>query len=204
MFHKIKRYIKRKIHQNKKEIYPDEIFLDSQNLPNFNLHQFEGRIEKPISKDIFKFVSFFIFIIALTFVYKLWDLQVTNGSVYKKRSENNSLNRTVIYADRGIIYDRHKIPLVWNTINSETEDFSLRVYATSTGLSTLLGYVKYPTKDSSGFYYLDKYDAKDGFEKLYDGKLSGRNGTKIIETDVKGKIITESVVDKPIDGQSIT
>lgn len=204
MFHTIKRYIKNKIKPRSKEIYPDEIFLDSKNLPDFNVHQFEGRIETPISKQVFKLVYIFIFLVGSIFIYKIWDLQIKNGEVYKKRSENNSLHKIVIYADRGIIYDRKKIPLVWNNINKDNSDFSLRVYATSTGLSTLLGYVKYPTKDSSGFYYLDKYDAKDGFEKLYDGKLSGVNGTKIVETDVKGKIVTESVLDRPLDGQSIT
>jgi hypothetical protein len=34
----------------RREIDPDEIFLDSKNLPNFNTQQFEGRIEKAISK----------------------------------------------------------------------------------------------------------------------------------------------------------
>jgi penicillin-binding protein 2 len=204
MFHKFKRYIIKKVRPKNKEIYPDEIFLDSKNLPDFNVHQFEGRIEKAISARVFNFTFGFISVVGLIFLYQLWNLQVVSGDTYKQRSENNSLHKTVIYADRGIIYDRRKVPLVWNTINTETEDFSLRVYATSTGLSTLLGYVKYPTKDSSGFYYTDKYDAKDGFEKIYDSVLSGRNGTKIVETDVKGNIISESVVDRPIDGQSIT
>lgn len=204
MFHKIKRLIRKRMRRDRKEIYPDEIFLDSKNLPDFNVHQLEGRIERPISKKVFSFTYIFILFIASVFVYKLWDLQVRNGALYKKRSEDNSLHKTVIYADRGIIYDRNKVPLVWNTINNENVDFSLRVYATSTGLSTLLGYVKYPTKDSSGFYYLDRYDAKDGFEKLFDAKLSGKNGTKIVETDVRGKAISESVVDSPEDGQSVT
>ncbi len=204
MFHSIKRFIKKRIKGKNKEIYPDEIFLDSKNLPEFNVHQFEGRIERPISKDIFKFIYLFIFTVGVIFVYQIWDLQITNGETYKKRSENNSLHKIVVYADRGIIYDRKKVPLVWNNINKDNPDFSLRVYATSTGMSTLLGYVKYPTKDSSGFYYTDKYDAKDGLEKLYDKKLSGINGTKIVETDVKGKVVSESVMDKPFDGQSIT
>ena len=39
------------------EIEPDQIFLDSKNLPNFNRQQFEGRIEKPIPK---KTINFFI------------------------------------------------------------------------------------------------------------------------------------------------
>lgn len=204
MFHNFKRYILKRVRSKNKEIYPDEIFLDSQNLPDFNVHQFEGRLEKPISAKSFKFIFGFILLVGIVFIYQMWNLQVVSGETYKTRSENNSLHKTVIYADRGIIYDRRKVPLVWNTINNETEDFSLRVYATSTGLSTLLGYVKYPTKDSSGFYYTDKYDAKDGLEKLYDSVISGKNGTKIIETDVKGKIVSESIVDKPMDGQSVT
>jgi len=40
----------RKKHSWTHEIAPDEIFLDSSNLPNFDVYQFEGRIEKPISK----------------------------------------------------------------------------------------------------------------------------------------------------------
>ena len=31
-------------------VEPDEIFLDSKNLQNFDRQQFEGRIEKPIPK----------------------------------------------------------------------------------------------------------------------------------------------------------
>ena len=33
-----------------KEIYHDEIFIDSENIPQFDTQQFEGRLEKPISK----------------------------------------------------------------------------------------------------------------------------------------------------------
>ena len=32
------------------DIDPDEIFLDSKNIPQFDTDQFEGRIEMPISK----------------------------------------------------------------------------------------------------------------------------------------------------------
>jgi hypothetical protein len=43
----------------KKDIDPDEIFLDSKNLPNFNKQQFEGRLEKAISKRSIVFFGFF-------------------------------------------------------------------------------------------------------------------------------------------------
>lgn len=203
MFHQIKNIFRRKNLRINKDIDPDEIFLDSQNLPDFNTDQFEGRIEKPISRGIYSTILLFIIFVGSIFMYKLWSLQIAQGDTFRLRSDNNSLHKTSIYADRGVIYDRNKVPMVWNDINPNSDDFSLRVYATSTGLSTVLGYVKYPTKDSSGIYYQDKFDPKDGMEKIYNDALSGKDGTKIVETDVKGNIISESVVQKPTNGQNV-
>ncbi len=203
MFHQIKNFLKIK-RKSTKDIAPDEIFLDSKNLPEFNLHQFEGRIEKPIHKGIFSLVLGFLLIVGLVFTYKLASLQIVNGEKFRNRSDNNNLQQTAIFANRGVIYDRNGTPIVWNSINQDNPDYSSRIYASSTGLSTVLGYVKYPTKDSSGFYYLNKFDPKDGLEKLLDYKLSGQNGTNIIETDVKGNIISESITQKPRDGENIT
>lgn len=203
MLHRIKRFFKRGDYRSNRDIAPDEIFLDSKNLPDFDDSQFEGRIEKPIPHAVFGVMIFFILFLGAIFVYKIWDLQVVQGQTFRIRSDNNSLHKTVVFADRGVIYDRNNIPLAWNNINPKTTDFSLRVYATSTGLSTVLGYIKYPTKDSSGFYYQDSYDPKDGIEKIYDKQISGKNGTKIIETDVKGNVVSESVIDPPLDGNNL-
>ncbi len=201
MLHKIKKFFKRK--QKNQVIDPDEIFIDSQNLPEFNTHQFEGRLERPITRNIFTYISLFLVLIAGVFIYRLWNLEVTEGESLRSRSDNNNLHQSIIYADRGVIYDRNGVPIVWNDINPKSPDYSLRVYATSTGLSTLLGYLKYPTKDSSGVYYQDKFDPKDGLEKVYNTQLSGKNGTKIIETDVRGNVVSESVVEEPVDGQNL-
>lgn len=203
MFHKLKRIFKKRDHRSNRDIDPDEIFLDSKNLPNFDTNQFEGLIEKPISHTVLGLTMFFIIFVGTVLVYKVWNLQIINGQTFRTRSENNSLHKTLVFADRGVIYDRNKIPLAWNDINPATSDFSLRVYATSTGLSTVLGYVKYPTKDSGGFYYQDSYSPKDGIEKIYNDKIAGKNGTQIIETDVRGNVVSESVVEKPVDGDNL-
>lgn len=203
MFHQLKNLFKKRNLSANRDIDPDEIFLDSQNLPDFDTDQFEGRIEKPIGTGVYSIIILFVFVVGSMFLYKVWSLQVVEGEKYRNRSDNNSLHKTLIYADRGVIYDRNKVPIVWNDVNPNSSDFSLRVYASSTGLSTVLGYVKYPTKDSSGIYYQDKFDPKDGMEKIYDKVLSGNDGTKIIETDVRGNIISESVVQKPEDGQNL-
>lgn len=194
MFRQIIKIFKKKDYRSNRDIDPDEIFLDSKNLPAFDTSQFEGRIERPIPHTVFGLMIFFIIFVGCVFTYRTWGLQIVDGESYRARSDNNSLHKTLIFADRGLILDRNNTPLVWNDINPETTDYSLRVYATSTGLSTILGYIKYPTKDSSGFYYRDSYDAKDGIEKIYSDRIGGKNGTKIIETDVKGNIISESVL----------
>ncbi|MES2213218.1 MAG: penicillin-binding transpeptidase domain-containing protein [Patescibacteria group bacterium] len=204
MFHELKHYFKKRIRGRYNPIDPDEIFLDSKNLPEFDTNQFEGRIEKPIGRNVFGAIAIFIFFICLLFVGKLWALQITQGEVFLDKSENNRLRNTTVYADRGVIYDRNGVQLVWNTLNPESSDFSIRQYATSTGLSTLLGYIKYPTKDSSGVYYQKKFDPKDGIEKIYDTALSGINGTKMTETDVRGNVTSESVVQPPVDGKNIS
>jgi penicillin-binding protein 2 len=203
MFHSLKNLFRKRDLTGGGDIAPDEIFLDSQNLPDFNTDQFEGRIEKPISRNVFTMVYLFIFIVGSVFVYKVWNLQINDGDVFRTRSDNNSLHKTFIYADRGVIFDRNKVPLAWNEANPNTEDYSLRAYATSTGLSTILGYIKYPSKDSSGFYYQEKFVPKDGMEKIYNDYISGKDGTKIVETDVRGNVVSESVVDKPVDGENL-
>ncbi|MDQ5971696.1 MAG: penicillin-binding protein 2, partial [Patescibacteria group bacterium] len=77
---------------------PDEIFLDSKNLPQFNTQQFEGRIEKPIPKRIITLVSIFFSLIGSVFLYQLGVLQIAKGEAYLKRSEDNTLSTTPIFA----------------------------------------------------------------------------------------------------------
>jgi penicillin-binding protein 2 len=204
MFHRLQTFFKKKVRGRYNPIDPDEIFIDSKNLPNFDTYQCEGNLERPINKGVFVIITFFILISGSVFIGKVWNLQVVSGEVFRSKSENNSLHNTIIFADRGVVFDRNNIPLIWNTLNPDSSDFSLRRYATSTGFSTILGYVKYPTKDSKGIYYQDKFIPKDGIEKIYNSTLSGRDGTKIIETNVKGEIISESVVQPPYDGENIT
>jgi penicillin-binding protein 2 len=186
------------------DIDPDEIFLDAQNIPQFDTHQFEGRIEKPISRQVFIGFGFVLCVIASIYIYALWNLQITEGDVYAKRSENNRLSGTILFAHRGLILDRNNVPLAWNTVNTKHPDFADRAYATSSGLSTIVGYIKYPAKDSSGFYYQKKYTPKDGLEETYDAQLAGINGLHLIETDTRNKVTSESIVEPPQDGDNVT
>lgn len=198
-FHINHKYIKR-------EITPDEIFLDSKNLPEFNTQQFEGRLEKPIPKRAISILGIFFFVCAIVFTYKLSYLQIIKGEAYFKKSENNTLMRQPIFADRGLVYDRNDVLLAWNSWDvNDLNKFSspVRSYITDGGFGLLLGYVSSPAKDSSGNYWQDSFIGKDGVEKSYNTKLTGKNGVRITETDVKGEIQSENIVTPPVAGLNI-
>ncbi len=184
------------------EIDPDEIFLDSHNLPDFDVHQFEGRIEKPISRRVVQSVGAVFLLVGFVFLGKLWVLQVKQGQAFELRSESNHLQHTTIFADRGVIYDRNKTELAWNDLNPNG-DFALRKYIDTPGFAHLVGYVKYPQKDSSGVYYSEAFVGKDGVEDYYDTELTGKNGLKITETNVLGEVQSESTLTPPTDGTDL-
>ena len=190
----------------KRDIAPDEIFLDSKNLPCFNTQQFEGRLEKAIPKrSIFSLGIFFV-ICSLLFIYQLGNLQIVKGEAYFKKSENNTLQKQPIFADRGLIYDRNDVLLSWNTWNKDDlNKFSSpeRSYIADGGFGLLLGYVSSPAKDSSGNYWQDSFIGKDGVEKSYNTNLTGKNGVRITETDVKGTVQSENIVSPPVAGENI-
>lgn len=196
-----------------KEIAPDEIFLDSKNLPQFNTQQFEGRIERPIGKYVIAFLGIFFLAVGTLFIGRVWFLQVAEGDVYAERSENNRLEHIPIFAKRGIIYDRNKKELAWNsfkegslptaTSTALAGDISKRSYFSEDGFGHLLGYVSYPSKDSSGFFYQEEFIGKNGVEKTYNDFLTGENGIKLIEVDALGKVQSESSIQQPVDGKDL-
>jgi len=184
-------------------IDPDEVFLDSQNLPGFDTDQFEGRIEKPISKKTVVGLGLFFSLVILIFIGKIWTLQVVNGEYYLERSVRNSLRHTLIFADRGVIYDSNNTPLAWNNPRTREQEFSEREYMTDLGLATLFGYVTYPKKDSSGFYFSEEISGVDGLESIYNEYLAGENGLKIIETDAMDEVVSQSTTDSPENGKDL-
>lgn len=200
----IKKLIKKNNIKSKNSfVEPDEIFLDSKNLQNFDLQQFEGRIEKPIPKKIIILLGILFAFVVGIFGSRLAYLQIQKGESYLKRSQNNILEKVIIFTDRGIIYDRNKKELAWNKNENESEEsVPIRAYL-SPGFSHLLGYVSYPTKDKSGNFWQGDFIGKNGLEKQYNDKLKGENGAKIIETDALGKIYSENIVNAPKQGTDL-
>lgn len=194
---------KRRYKKYSKDIDPDQIFLDSENLPQYDKYQFEGRIEKPISKKTVFSVGIFFLCIVLVYSYKTWSLQVVHGQDFSKISQENTLDHSLVFADRGIVYDRNNIPLIWNEKTDESSDFSLRKYIQKQGFGNLLGYIKYPKKDSSGFYFSESFEGFGGVEQYYDDEIKGENGLKIIETNALQEIVGNNTIKEPKTGNSL-
>ncbi|HEY1037066.1 MAG TPA: penicillin-binding transpeptidase domain-containing protein, partial [Candidatus Paceibacterota bacterium] len=192
----------KKIRRNH-EISPDEIFLDSSNLPEFDKDRFEGQIERPISRGALMFAAGIFALVGLVFVYRIGSLQIAEGAKYREVSENNRLHHSLIFAERGALTDREGKLLSWNTIDPNQSEFSLRAYSQEAGLHGLLGYIKYPKKDKFGFYYNTKYEGADGIEKYLDPVLSGENGLNITETSATGGVLSQSMVRPPKKGENV-
>lgn len=194
-----------KIRRNRginKEIAPDEIFIDSHNLPRFNDQQFEGRIEKPISRISLTLIFVFFVLIIAVYGARVWKLQISEGENYSQKSENNRLRHTPVFAVRGVIYDRNGVELAWNE-PSDDPDFFSRKYSSMPGMAHVVGYVQYPTKDSAGFYYREDFEGVDGAEKYFNEELKGTNGVKIVEVNALGKVQSHNIIQPPKEGDHI-
>lgn len=185
------------------EIAPDEIFLDSSNLPDFDRSQLEGKLEKPISRATFAAFAGVLGLILVVLFAQAWNLEVRQGVAYAAQSARNVLAPETIFASRGIITDRNGVPLVTNEAATGTTEFAERVYKTP-GFGQLLGYVSYPKKDSSGNYYDTVMDGVAGVEESFNDELTGKNGTLLVERDALGQQQSEGTIVPPVNGATLT
>ncbi len=206
-----------------REIAPEDIFLDSSNLPALSASQFEGRVEKPVALRAIFAVGVCFAIVVVGFGYRAFSLQVVSGAEYADISRENTLDRSLIFATRGVIYDRRGVELAWNeaypssTSASSTEEdaahdtpvhpsdmYALRKYSPLQGLSHIIGFVQYPKADAKGKWWREDYTGISGVELSYDSLLAGENGSAIIETNALGDTERENIVVPPQNGTDIT
>ncbi len=185
------------------ELHPDELLLDVHNLPAFDKQQFEGRVERPIPKRSLKAILVAVFAVMGIFSIRLFYLQIIRHDFYALRSTINSVETVPIFADRGVIYDRHNNELAWNTIDVEGGR-TVRKYTHLEGFANFLGYVSYPAKDTNDRFWRTRTIGKDGMEKEYDQDLAGQNGTRIVEVAVDGTVVSGGLIERPIQGKNIT
>lgn len=199
------------------EIAPDEIFLDSSNLPGHEESQYEGRVVSPVSHRAIAGVGIAFALVALAFGGRVFSLQIVNGAVYADVSRENTLIRSIVFASRGVIYDRTGYELAWNeaplsvdaSSSSSTPllpgegEYARRHYTSLPGFSHILGFVQYPKADKSGIWWREEYTPISGVELTYDGVLHGTNGSTMLERDARGAIEREDIVAPAQNGSSL-
>ena len=191
------------------EIAPDEIFLDSSNLPAHEESQLEGRIARPVSRRSIFGVGVAFLVVALLFSGRAFQLQVAQGASFAEISRDNTLESWPLFATRGIIYDRNGTPLAWNeaqtdaTSTSTTTPYALRSYIADPGFSDLVGFVRYPQEDGNGSWWRSVYEGASGLELEFDQLLSGKNGSTMIETDARGHVVQENITTPPESGADL-
>jgi penicillin-binding protein 2 len=187
------------------EIDPEDVFLDSQNLSNFNVDQMEGQLERPLGRNVFYGAILFVIVMIGGFGYRLFSMQIINGNTYAVKADRNHLKSTPLFALRGTVSDRNGALLAWNTLRgTTTEEVPRRVYTETLGFSHLLGYVSYPKKDQSGVFWQDEYIGKDGVEKQYQNLLQGVPGERVIAVNAMHEVEAQNVTVDPVNGQNLT
>ena len=183
-----------------RELNPDEIFLDSSNLPDFDRDRMEGQLEKPLSRFSYLGLGTTIVVLFLILFVQASILEIVKGEAYAAQSERNRLRPEVIFAARGAITDRNGVILASN--EPAEEGFPKRVYEYP-GFGSLLGYVSYPKKDSSGNYYETEIKGLAGAEEAFNARLAGANGTHLVEEDALGDVVSEGSIIPVKDGETI-
>src|SRR3989344_455591 len=102
--------------RRRKTIDIDEVFADTKNAPGFHRENFEGTLERPVTKQSFFFLGIFFFIMGSIFMVRLGSLQLVRGAELRERSERNYLRIVTETPERGLIYDRFGVLLASNTL----------------------------------------------------------------------------------------
>ncbi|MBI2031980.1 MAG: hypothetical protein HYT08_05195 [Candidatus Levybacteria bacterium] len=189
--------------------------------------------DKPSNMRVF-FMPLLLVLAAVVIFFRLFDLQIIQGSYYRDLSDNNRIRTVVIHAPRGIIFDRNKDPLVFNvpgfreTINGKTrvidnekaitliaqgkkdlEVDALRSYPYKDIFAHVVGYIGQIDKEELKESKFSAYKGGDligkmGVEQEYETFLKGIDGKQLLETDSLGKSVRKLGQTDPIPGKDLT
>lgn len=185
------------------EVDPHEVLLDAYNLPAYNRYQMEGRIESPLSKYAPALILVLFVLFGSVAIGRLAFLQVVHGAYYIEQSERNSLAHSIVFSERGVVRDRNGELLVWNE-SVPNEPYTARGYAAYRGIAHVIGYVRLPRRDTSGFFHRLHSEGVSGIEAAFNDRLTGENGLAIIETNALGEEISSHATQPAVDGESLT
>lgn len=183
------------------EIAPDEIFLDASNASAFDQARFEGRLEKPLPREVFVLLAGTLTVLFLILSIRAGNLQLMHGAAFAAESAHNSLEVVTLFAPRGVITDFRGVILAENV---EKSDGSIKRQYPVPSLGQIIGYVSYPKKDARGIYYDTSQTGLAGLEAMYDAFLAGTNGRLLKETDAFGRVRSKGMMVPAQEGNTLT
>lgn len=196
--------------------------MKRRRIPNGDPSSMRGRI-----------LLLMLLLVSAVLLVKIIFLQIVRGSYYRSLSDLNRIKTKIIYAPRGVLFDRNGIPLVYNvpgfrySVKEKTVFLtrdqaidliakgvkniaidSLREYPYKDALAHVIGYVGQITKDQLQDpryhdYSITDIVGKAGIEYQYEPFLRGTNGKQLVEVDATGKEVRVLGQTDPIPGQDL-
>jgi len=215
-------FSKFKIKKTKKEIEPQEIFLDKlSQKKEIELGISEKKLETPLSQGIIR--GFWVVFLILIFMLmgKTFHLQFVRGEELSILAEQNKFIISSIQAERGVIYDKNFKQLVFNKAsfnlicNGETVFRNLEHQDLLFFEARIDDFPGCKIEDNTMRDYLSNdllshvigyqrtTGEKTGLESYYDNILQSKPGQIRIERDVYGNIVEKEILSLPESGQSL-
>lgn len=165
-------------------------------------------------------IIFLIILFIFVLIIRLFQLTIVKGNYYRYLSENNRIKEILIEAKRGEIIDRKGFIISKNLDPNLETSFdeiqknnqriiSKRVYEAPFAIAHLVGYIQQADendlKNDNCLLKIQSGDkiGKKGVEKIYECRLKGTPGKKLIETDALGNLLKTVSVILPSDGEKI-
>jgi len=149
----------------------------------------------------------------LALFVRLFQLTIVKGSYYRRLAEENHTRVLIIEPARGTIVDRKGFVIAQNTLpdikSLSDRIISNRQYFGGEAIGPLVGYRQVADqndmKNNQCRIPLQLGDkiGKKGVEEIFDCRLRGRAGKKMIETDAHGKMLYMSTIEPALSGEKI-
>jgi penicillin-binding protein 2 len=149
-------------------------------------------------------IMFFCIVFFILCGIKLISLVTDSRDIYEKILYRNRLTGVIVSAPRGGIVDRYGNPLAQSVKDPETGIYN-RDVVDIPGVGNLVGFIRYPQKDSSGYYWRFATEGVSGLEKVYDSVLRETPGYRYTSSTKSKKTsrISEEKILYPKEGREL-
>lgn len=107
------------LHKSKQQEWVEASFVDPEIQDEYTQHygQTDGYLGRLFTTNVFRRTFIFALLVLCLLSARSAQLQIVQGATYLDQAEQNRLRIENLRADRGLIYDRFKVPLVQNIPN---------------------------------------------------------------------------------------